>query len=49
VPSIPGCFSQGKTLDEAKKNIREAVIGWLEVMNEKARQLPSLEPYEVMV
>lgn len=25
-PSLPGCFTQGKTLDEALKNIREAII-----------------------
>jgi predicted RNase H-like HicB family nuclease len=25
VPSLPGCVSQGKTEDEAKKNIAEAI------------------------
>ncbi|MBI5193954.1 MAG: type II toxin-antitoxin system HicB family antitoxin [Nitrospirae bacterium] len=25
VPSLPGCFSQGKTIEEAKKNIKEAI------------------------
>lgn len=49
VPGLPGCLSQGKTLDEAKTNIREAVVGWLEVMNEKARQLPTVEQFEVLV
>lgn len=24
-PTLPGCFSNGKTIEEAKKNIREAV------------------------
>jgi predicted RNase H-like HicB family nuclease len=24
-PSLPGCFSNGKTFEEAKRNIREAV------------------------
>lgn len=24
-PALPGCFTQGKTLDEALKNIREAI------------------------
>jgi len=28
-PSLPGCMSQGKTLDEAIKNIKEAIEGWL--------------------
>jgi predicted RNase H-like HicB family nuclease len=25
VPSIPGCYSQGKTLEEAKKNIQDVM------------------------
>ena len=37
VPALPGCVSQGKTIAEAKTNIKEAVTGWLAVMNGKAR------------
>lgn len=29
-PVLPGCFTQGKTLDEALKNIREAISLCLE-------------------
>jgi predicted RNase H-like HicB family nuclease len=35
VPALPGCLSQGKTKTEALENIREAVEGWLEVMESK--------------
>jgi len=35
VPALPGCFSQGKTRQEAITNIKEAVEGWLEVMDSK--------------
>jgi predicted RNase H-like HicB family nuclease len=35
VPAFPGCLSQGKTKEEALQNIREAVEGWLEVMESK--------------
>ena len=38
VPALPGCLSQGKTAAEAKKNIKEAIEGWLDVMSEKAHQ-----------
>jgi predicted RNase H-like HicB family nuclease len=31
VPALPGCFSQGKTIEELKRNIAEAIEGWLEV------------------
>ncbi|MGC8907541.1 MAG: type II toxin-antitoxin system HicB family antitoxin [Desulfomonilaceae bacterium] len=29
-PTIPGCFSNGKTIQEAKQNIREAIEQHLE-------------------
>jgi len=35
VPALPGCLSQGKTHEEAIINIKEAVEGWLEVMESK--------------
>jgi predicted RNase H-like HicB family nuclease len=38
VPALPGCLSQGKTVEELKANIAEAIEGWLEVMNDKAKK-----------
>ena len=35
VPALPGCLSQGKTHDEAIANIKEAIEGWLKVMESK--------------
>lgn len=35
VPAFPGCLSQGKTYEEAIANIKEAIEGWLEVMESK--------------
>jgi predicted RNase H-like HicB family nuclease len=29
VPALPGCVSQGETMDELIANIREAIAGWL--------------------
>ena len=34
VPSLPGCISEGDTLDEARENIREAVEIYLEPAEE---------------
>jgi len=31
VPALPGCFSQGETIEEVRANIREAAQGWLAV------------------
>ncbi len=38
VPALPGCVSQGETLDELQANIREAIEGYLEVMRVEGRQ-----------
>lgn len=38
VPELPGCMSQGKTFDEARENIKDAIRGWLRV--EKKRRKP---------
>jgi predicted RNase H-like HicB family nuclease len=33
VPRLPGCVSQGKTMDEAIANIKDAIQGYLYVQN----------------
>ena len=48
VPALPGCFSQGKTIEELKRNIAEAIEGWLEVMNNKAKK-DNAQVFEVTV
>ena len=30
VPDLPGCISQGETLDECRLNIADAIEGWIE-------------------
>ena len=35
-PDLPGCVSQGKGLDDAKANIKEAIEGFLEMLLEDA-------------
>ena len=35
IPAMPGCVSEGDTLEEMKANIREAAEGWLEVTRDK--------------
>jgi predicted RNase H-like HicB family nuclease len=46
-PSIPGCYSQGKTASEALSNIREAIEVCLKDMESRGEQLP--DPSEVLV
>ena len=37
VPELVGCMSQGKTIDEALKNIKDAIKGWLLVEDQHGR------------
>lgn len=39
VPSLNGCMSQGKTIDEALDNIRDAIKGWLHVEQKHNRAI----------
>jgi predicted RNase H-like HicB family nuclease len=39
-PSLPGCHSQGDTLDEALANIREAIELYIEVLEEDGLPIP---------
>jgi predicted RNase H-like HicB family nuclease len=31
VPALPGCFTQGETLDEVRERVREAIAAHLDV------------------
>jgi predicted RNase H-like HicB family nuclease len=39
-PSLPGCISQGKSKDEAIRNIKEAIAGYVEVLKEDGLPIP---------
>ncbi len=38
VPALPGCYSQGETVEELLENIREAISGVIEVLREQGRK-----------
>ena len=40
---LPGCISQGKTKDEARKNIHEAILVYLETLREHHMPKPQVE------
>lgn len=44
VPEISGCVSQGKTLDEAIENIKDAIKGYLYVLAKHGNSYVSKEP-----
>jgi predicted RNase H-like HicB family nuclease len=40
VPALPGCFSQGETVEEALRNIREAIESHLIALKAEGKQPP---------
>ena len=40
VPALPGCYSQGETVDEALGNVREAIALYLDVLRDEGRDAP---------
>ena len=40
VPALPGCLTQGETLDALMVNVREAIDLYLEIANEPPSAVP---------
>lgn len=40
VPSLPGCHTQGETIEEAEKNIQEAIELYLESLEAHGEEIP---------
>lgn len=40
VPALPGCYSQGETLEETLSNAKEAIELYLEVLREESQAVP---------
>ncbi len=41
VPSLPGCVSYGKTLDQAKAMITDAIVGYIASLKKHNEPVPS--------
>ena len=35
VPALPGCITEGDTIEEVMANLKDAIGGWLEVANSR--------------
>jgi predicted RNase H-like HicB family nuclease len=40
VPALPGCYSQGETVEETLEHVKEAIGLYLEVLREDGRPVP---------
>ena len=43
VPALPGCYSQGETVEEALRNVREAIGLYLDTLREEGHDIPKDE------
>ena len=41
VPALPGCYSQGESLEEALSNVGEAITLYLEVLRDEGHDAPN--------
>lgn len=41
VPDLPGCYSQGDTLEELVRNIKEAIVGFLDIPEQEIGMPPA--------
>ncbi|MBF0203508.1 MAG: type II toxin-antitoxin system HicB family antitoxin [Desulfamplus sp.] len=41
VPALPGCISQGSTRSETLKNIKEAIVSYLESLKKHDEPIPA--------
>ncbi|MBW2122116.1 MAG: type II toxin-antitoxin system HicB family antitoxin [Deltaproteobacteria bacterium] len=47
VPALPGCISEGNTKEEALKNIEEAIVLYLEPIEDNLDFAPNAELLEI--
>jgi predicted RNase H-like HicB family nuclease len=40
VPTLPGCFSQGESIEDAMRNVREAIYLHIECLKEENEPVP---------
>ena len=41
VPALPGCYSQGESVEDALQNVREAIALYLETLRDDGQDAPN--------
>lgn len=49
VPALPGCVSQGETIEEVRANVGEAIEGWLLAEDDRVEPAGAGQVIEVAV
>lgn len=40
VPALPGCFSDGRTLEEARERVRDAILNFIDELKDSGESIP---------
>ena len=49
VPALPGCITEGDTMEEVIANLEDAILGWLDVANSRNVVEPTDRIVEIAV
>lgn len=49
VPALPGCITEGDTIEEVVANLQDAIEGWLEVANTRNSADATAQVVEIAV
>ncbi len=49
VPALPGCITEGDTMEEVINNLQDAIQGWISVANESQRGDANSKVIEIAV
>ena len=47
VPALPGCFTQGETVEECIERAEEAILGYIESLVKQGESIPEEETPEI--
>ena len=49
VPGLPGCITEGDSMEEVLANLKDAIEGWLDVANYRIKLEPMAQIVEIAV
>jgi predicted RNase H-like HicB family nuclease len=49
VPGLPGCITEGDSMEEVLANLKDAIEGWLAVANRRTPIAPMAQVVEIAV
>jgi len=47
VPALPGCYSQGETIEETVRNIKEAIEAHIRALKEEGEEIQTREKFVI--